>query len=338
MKLPYARIDNFAHKPDNGVKAVLLYGEDAGLIAVRSKQLLQGVVEDLSDPFRIVQFAFDDIKDDASKLADEINSMSLMGGRRFIRVTDVPATLPEAIGKAIISTKNDTLIVFEAGELAPTSSLRKFFEKEPNIVALPCYKDDIATIRRVVEMRLQNAGFTWDNDAISYLAASFSGDRLVILSEVEKLITYMGADKKITLECVYACVGDNVESSLDELCQAVASRNLEKIEKNLNRILIEGVGAIAPIRIILNYFFRLQQVQALIVSGMNKEQAVSSLRPPIFFKQIDAFKSHLQLWNSNAIDNMIEALVKLEASCKQTGSAPELLLTRFLCVVIAKKR
>ncbi len=338
MKLAHAQIENFARKPANGIKAVLVYGPDSGMVAQRSRQMLVATVDDLSDPFRVVQFAFDDIKDDAARLADEINAMSLLGGRRFIRITDSPASLPNELAEAILSSKSDTLVVFEAGELAPTSSLRKFFEKEPNIAALPCYKDDIAAVRQVVQTRLRENGFSCESDAIAYLTRSFAGDRLVILSEVEKLITYMGADKNITLENVKACVGDNVESSLDELCFAVAARDLAGIEKNLNRILVEGMGAIAPIRAILRYFFRLQQARGAMATGMNEQQAISTLRPPIFFKQMDSFRGHLKIWNEGALVNMIVALNKLEAECKQTGSPAELLLSRFLCVTIARKQ
>lgn len=338
MKLPNARIENFAKNPDKGIKAVLVYGPDAGLVAMRGRQMLEAVVDDLSDPFRTVQFVFNDIKDDAARLSDEINAMSLMGGRRFIRVVDASANMPAEIGQAILSSKSDTLVVFESGELTPASSLRKFFEKEPSVVALPCYADDMASMRRVAENKLRNEGFSYDNDAIVYLATSFAGDRLVIISEIEKLITFMGSDKKITIDAVKECIGDNAESSLDELCMAVAARDLAKIEQNLNRILVEGMGAIAPLRMILRYFFRMQQVRSHIASGMMEYEAIATLRPPIFFKQMDAFKKHLQIWNSAAIDNMILALVNLEADCKKTGSPAELLLTRLLCVTIARKQ
>jgi len=338
MKLPNARIESFSKKPDNGIKAVLLYGPDAGLVATRSKEMHVAVVDDLSDPFRTVQFTFSDIKDDPARLADEINAMSLLGGRRFIRVVDAPASMPEEIGDAILSSKSDTLVVIEAGELVPTSSLRKFFEKEPEVVALPCYQDDAGTVRRVAEQKLRASGYSYDGDAIAHLTNSFAGDRLVIESEVSKLITYMGDNKNITLDDVKNCVGDNAESSLDVLCMAVASRDLAQIEKNLNRILVEGIGAIAPIRSIMRYFFRLQQVRAAINDGMNEQMAIANLRPPIFFKQVDIFKSHLKIWNTGAIENMLVALVKLEAECKQTGSPAELLLSRFLCVVIARKQ
>lgn len=338
MKLPYARIETFAKKPDDGVKAVLLYGPDAGLIAERGKQMLHATVDDLSDPFRVIQFSFDDIKDDSARLSDEINAMSLMGGRRFIRIVDAASSMDKDLGDAVLSSKSDTLVVFEAGDLAPTSSLRKFFESEPNLVALPCYKDDSGAVRKVVESRLREAGFMWDSDAVNYLARSFAGDRLVIISEVEKLITYMGNDKRITIDAVKDCVGDNVESSLDELCAAVAMRDLVQIEKNLQRILVEGMGAIAPIRALLRYFFRMQLVRGNMANGMDEQQAIGSLRPPVFFKQMDSFKEHLRVWNAGAIDSMIIALNKLEAECKQTGSPAELLLSRFLCVTIARKR
>lgn len=338
MKLPNARIETFSKKPDKGIKAVLVYGPDAGLVAERGREMLVATVDDLSDPFRTIQFAFDDIKNDPARLSDEINAMSLLGGRRFIRIVDAPASFPEELCQAILSSKSDTLVVIEAGELTTTSSLRKFFEKEPDVVALPCYKDDIGAVRRVIENRLRQEMFSWDGDSINYLIRSFAGDRLVILSEIEKLITYMGNEKKITLENVKDCIGDNVESSLDELCTAVASRDLAQIEKNLQRILTEGMGAIASIRAILRYFFRMQQVRAAIANGANEQQAIATLRPPIFFKQMDIFRSHLQIWNASAVDNMIIALVKLEGECKQTGSPAELLLTRFLCVTIARKQ
>jgi DNA polymerase III subunit delta len=338
MKLPHARIEGFAKKPDNGIKAILLYGPDSGLISIRSKQILEATVDDLSDPFRVVQFSFNNIKDEPSRLADEINAMSLMGGRRFIRIMDAASNLPEELGAAITSSKSDTMVVFEAGDLTPTSSLRKFFEKEPDIAALPCYKDDISSVRRIIEGRLREGAFIFDNDIINYLAHSFAGDRLIISNEIEKLITYIGNEKRITIEDVKNCVGDNVESSMDELCMAVASRDIVHIEKNLNRILVEGTGAIAPIRIMLRYFFRLQQVRSEMADGTNEQQAIATLRPPIFFKQMDAFKGHLRIWNINAIDKMIEELVKLETECKQTGSPAELLLSRFLCVIIARRQ
>ncbi len=337
MKLPPARNESFAKKPDAGVKAVLVYGPDSGMVAQKSRQMLLATVDNPADPFCVVHMSFDDIKNEPARLADEINAMSLMGGRRFIRIMDAQASMPEEIGAAILSSKSDTMVVFEASELAPTSSLRKFFEQEPSIVALACYKDDIGAVRQVVQGSLRENGYAPDNDAVNYLTNSFAGDRLVILSEVEKLITYMGAEKRITIDDVKACVGDNVESSLDELCFAVAARDLVQIEKTLQRIFVEGMGAIAPIRAILRYFFRLQQARSFMASGADEQQAVSMLRPPVFFKQVNGFKAHLRIWNVGAIDNMIIALNKLEAECKQTGSPAELLLTKFLCTVIAKK-
>ena len=57
-----------------------------GLIAERALALAKTVCEDLKDPFRVVDIGGDALKGDPARLADEFGAMSLMGGRRVIRV------------------------------------------------------------------------------------------------------------------------------------------------------------------------------------------------------------------------------------------------------------
>ena len=52
----------------------------------RAAQLAHTVCEDLKDPFRVVDIAGDVLKGDPARLADEFSAMSLMGGRRVVRV------------------------------------------------------------------------------------------------------------------------------------------------------------------------------------------------------------------------------------------------------------
>ena len=65
---------------------MVVYGNDDGLIAERAATLARTVCEDLKDPFRVVDIAGDVLKGDPARLADEFGAMSLMGGRRVIRV------------------------------------------------------------------------------------------------------------------------------------------------------------------------------------------------------------------------------------------------------------
>ena len=86
MKLAAARVEGFLRQPDPEIHAVLLYGPDAGLVRERAETLARGVCPDLHDPFRVAELSGGMLVSDPARLADEAAQISLMGGRRVVRV------------------------------------------------------------------------------------------------------------------------------------------------------------------------------------------------------------------------------------------------------------
>lgn len=333
MKVPAAKIDSFVKKPDGNVNAVLIYGPDAGLVSQRCNIICRAVIADPDDPFSTVELSYDRIKDEPALFVDELNALSFTGGRRLIKIRSESTAITKEITDALENTKSDTFAVFTADNLAPTSSLRQFFEKGKNVAALPCYNDDSASIGQLVAGKLQDSGISYNYDVIQYLSGSFAGDRMVILNEVEKLITYVGESKSVSLEDVQSCIADSSEVSMDELCNSVASRDAATTDKNLTRAFSEGVNPIPLIRTVANYFIKLQYVKSQIEQGTPEQTAISSIRPPMFFKQVPLFKKHLNMWSNDAISKMLKALTELEIECKKTGSPAELLCARTFTVL-----
>ena len=64
MKVAAATADRFAKAPPGGISAVLLYGPDAGLVRERGAHLLNAIVEDPSDPFRVAELTIAALRDD----------------------------------------------------------------------------------------------------------------------------------------------------------------------------------------------------------------------------------------------------------------------------------
>ena len=333
MKIAAAKIDNFIKSPDANVKSALLYGPDAGLVSQRKQLLSKVIIDDLNDPFCLSDLDLDKIKEDPALLSDELNSISLTGGRRLIRVSCDSSSAPNDIGEILENSKSDSFSIFTAGNLATSSSLRKLFEKGKTLAALPCYTDDDRSIGQLVAGKLKENGISYNYDVIQYLSGSFSGDRLVILNEVKKLITYLGDEKTLTLEQTQECIVDSGQMSYDDLCNAVASRDITTIDKSLNKAFSEGVNPIPLIRTVSSYFIKIQYVKSQIENGTPEQSAISSLRPPMFFKQVPVFKKHLNSWNSKSISKMIQALTDLEIQCKQTGSPAELLCARAFTIL-----
>ena len=86
MKLAPARVAAFLRRPDPAIRAILLYGPDAGLVRERADVLARSVCADLADPFRIADLNGAVLAADPARLADEAAQLSLIGGRRVVRV------------------------------------------------------------------------------------------------------------------------------------------------------------------------------------------------------------------------------------------------------------
>src|SRR5579871_2703354 len=88
MKVQPARVRGFLASPDKAVRAILIYGPDAGLVDERVEALARTVVPDLADPFRVARIAGPALSADPAKLADEAAAIAFGGGRRVVLVDD----------------------------------------------------------------------------------------------------------------------------------------------------------------------------------------------------------------------------------------------------------
>ncbi|MGC2522189.1 MAG: DNA polymerase III subunit delta, partial [Stellaceae bacterium] len=85
MKIAPSRVAAFLQRPDPEIRAVLLYGPDAGLVRERADAVARTVCTDLSDPFRVAMLNGAVLAADPARLADEAAQLSLVGGRRVVR-------------------------------------------------------------------------------------------------------------------------------------------------------------------------------------------------------------------------------------------------------------
>ena len=84
-------------RPPPGLVAALIYGPDQGLVRERADKLARTVVPDLSDPFRVADLDESALGADPARLADEAAALSMLGGRRVVRVRSVGKRPGEAL-------------------------------------------------------------------------------------------------------------------------------------------------------------------------------------------------------------------------------------------------
>lgn len=312
-------------------RAVLVFGRDDGLVRERAQAVGKQIAEDLSDPFQVVRLGPEAVKNNPSVLLDEIAAISMMGGRRLVRLEGAGAESAEAVRLVLDSTQGDGLLVITAGDLKPTSALRKACEAAKNAYAIACYEDSAQDLFGLVQSTLSAAGLGASQDAVSYLVDNLGGDRMVSRAELEKLVLYMGGDGgQVTLEDAKACVGDTAALGLNQIAEAVTAGNLKDLEKFLERAWSSGENAIAILRTLQNRLMRLHLARSYVETGMNPMEAVNKLRPPVFFAEKDRFAREIGAWSSAKLEQALAILLDAELDCKTTGNPADVICARAL--------
>ena len=252
-----------------------------------------------------------------------------MGGARVIMVEDAADKNTAGLKSYLADPSQDNLVIVQAGDLSPRSSLRALCEKAKNATALPCYVQDGQNLSNAISDMLSAEGVRIDPDALNYLSHNLIGDYAQMRSEINKLITYIGPGKKqVTLEDAMNNTGSLSEQKLDELVYACAGGNAVKADKLLKGLLSEGTVGIMVVRALQNHFRRLLLVQLQCDNGMAQPQAIKTLQPPLFFKLESSFKNQLSKWPSTKLMAVIKKINLLEVDLKKTETPDELLLAR----------
>jgi DNA polymerase III subunit delta len=335
VKLQGRAIEAFVKNPDPKVRAVLVYGPDSGLVNERATAIGRTVVSDLADPFRVAELAPAVLADEPARLADEAAALSFTGGRRLVRVRGATDRAAAAFAGYLAAPIGDGLIVAEADELSAGSTLRKLFEGAEFAAALPCYVEDERDLARFAGEMLREQGLDLTEDAAAFVAQNLVGDRLLARRELEKLATYIGActgnsRKRVDLDDVMACIGDNAQLSLDDAVLAAADGDLPELDRALRRLWADDLSGVAVLRVAQRHFQKLHVTKARIAAGDRVEAALAQLRPKLFFKVEPRFRRQLDAWPLDRIARALERLMAAETACKRTGAADQTLCSRAL--------
>lgn len=317
MKIQANKVDDFIKNIDNKIRGALIYGPDEGLVLIRKNEILQKLLPDYKNSLSLITISNTTIKDKPNIINNEYNSSSLFSSdKKILLIEDAENSISKILEEIFSKTQNsENFIVITAGDLDNKSTLKRFAEYNQYFASLPCYKDDINAIMQIINLKLRKEGFKYNADVVKYLTESFGGNRLIILSELDKLITYKDTDKNLTIDDVKACIQDNSEGNINDFVNNLASLNLEKAYKELQNLYSEGIFPVAIIRTAIAYFIKLQLYKYQIQMGITFEEIAD--RDNIFWKQKPIVQQHLYKLSLNNINDILYILLKEE--CKLKG-------------------
>ena len=326
MKLAGARIAAFLAAPDPAIRAVLLHGPDAGLVRERADRIAAAIVPDRDDPFRVADLAAETLAADPARLNDEAQALSLMPGRRVVRVRDAGDAAAALFDRFFKDPPpGDSLDRSSRPAICRRARrLRRAFEGARQAAAIACYADGAEELARAgPRCHGRRTASRSSAEAMQYLVASLGGDRLLSRQELEKLALYVGDGGRLGEDEARAMVGDSAAMTLEDAVYAAADGDAAALERSLQRAFDEGEAPVSVLRAELRHFQRLYLAGARAAAGASAEEAIERLRPPVFFKLRDRFKRQLRVWPPRRAAAALELLVEAERNAKRTGLPPE---------------
>ena len=317
------------------MRAILLHGDDHGLIRERATEAARAAAGSLDDPFRVAVLG----RDSHDRLEEEATAMSLSGGRRVVWVRDGVDGLHTVMARLLAGAASSdpaasALIVIEGAALPSRAKLRALLEAAADCAAIACYAEEGRVLEASITRMLEAESIRIDSDALVWLSQHLGADRAASRGEVEKLVLYAGDTGRITLDDVQAVTGDAAVASLEDAAFAATAGDRAGADIAIERGLSEGLSPIALARSLLSHLHRLRQVLLLVEQGGSQADAMRSLRPPVFFKRNAQFVRALSLWSADALFEAATETSRLELACKRTG-APDLVLARRHVALLA---
>ncbi len=334
MKLSVSKAAAFIERPDKNLKLFLLYGPDAGLVRARGNQLAKQFVADLNDPFAVADVGADTLHEETGRLSDEMATIPMLGGWRLVRVKDAGDSVFAAVDHALSNPPpGQAAVILEAGDLDKRSKLRARVEDDAHAMAVPCYPEEGAALGKTVQDMLKADGFSIDRDAMDALQDMLPPDHMGVRAEMEKLIlfTLHSNPKRITLRDVELALTDGSAEDVDEAVWAAASANISELDRQLAKLAAEGVAPVMLLRAMQRHLMRLYEAKSMMVAdGKGVDEAMKSLRPPVFFKRENEMRKQLTRWTLPALHAGLASLTTAEAQTKSTGFPAERISERAL--------
>jgi len=325
-----AQIEQFIRSRDPGLKAILIFGPDTGRVRETAIKLVEAVAKSRDDPFNVVHLEDDALVKDPALLADEAQSISLMGGDRVVWIRDAGNGLFNAAKSYLEHASGDALIVAEAGNLRKGTGIRALFEKAKNAGALACYEDTIRDIHGLIDEELAKHDLTIAQDARMALAAALGGDRALSRSELEKLALYCRGQGQVQLHDVEAVCGDSSALTLDDMLDAVFTGDLAVADARFDRLVQSGFAVASVITAASGHVLRLQRMALETDTGRPARQVVDAVRPPVFWKRKDSFVQQLSIWGADALESAALTLSQAELQTREFATLSPSIANRAL--------
>ena len=301
----------------------LFFGENLGL-----KNDFKNKIKSKNKDCEVINYNQEEILKNEDLFFSEINNISLFERKKIYFIDQANDKILKIIKE--IEPKIDTQKLYIFSEiLDKKSKIRNYFEKSEFCGAVACYQDNEIGIRKIIVDKLSGfTGLTPNN--INLIVENSNLDRVKLNNELNKILTYF-QNKKLDSEKLEILLDIRVNDNFNNLKDEALMGNKLKTNKLLSDTIIDSEKNIFYLTLINQRLNKLKEVINMS-KGINLEDAISKVKPPIFWKDKPNFIVQTKKWDPKKIKKILNKTYALEIEIKSNAAINKNVLIKKLMV------
>jgi DNA polymerase III subunit delta len=250
---------------------------------------------------------------------NQITSKSFFEDEKLIIINHISEKFKEEVETILEKKIKGITLVLIADILDTKSKIRKFFEKDKDLVIIPFYKDDLKSLSNLTRLFLKEKKISTSQEIINMIVEKSSGSRKNLRNELEKIENFLGTNKTLTADHVLKLINLAENHSINELVNNCLAKNKKTTLKIINENIFTFEDAIIITRTLLTNSKRLLKLIQKKEDNINIEQIISSHKPPIFWKEKEIIRTQIMSWTLFNIKDLIFEVNNIEFQVKKNS-------------------
>ncbi len=297
----------------------------------------EGIKVDIINNFYLKEFNGDILKYEEQEILDnkdqfisDLLTKSLFENNKLIIISRATDKLVDII-KYILERKTiETKIIIKSSNLEKKSKLRNLFEKINEVICTPVYEDDLKSLSIVIQNYLRENKFNLSQEIKNILIERAKGDRINLKNELIKLKNLSISKNKLSIDDVLKLSNLAENFSVFELSDNYLAKNSKKVSNIINENNYSSEDCILIIRTILSKSKRLLKIRDELDKNKSIDHVLSTIKPPIFWKEKNIVKKQAQSWSTNEVKDIIYRINNLETIVKKNNINSMIFVSNFV--------
>ena len=303
----------------------LFYGENEGL----KKEIIESNFKN-NYPKKTFYYDESEVLNNKSNFFEEILSKSFFENEKLIIISRSTDKITSIIEEILEKKIDDLVLILNSGSLEKRSKLRLLFEKNKEIICVAFYEDNNQTLSSLASQFFRNNKIQISQQAINLIINRCRGDRQNLKNELNKIESFIKNKKKIEISEILQLTNLAENYSVTELVDNCLAKNKNKTLNILNENNYNLEDCIIVIRTMLAKSKRLLKLFQEIKISNNIDSAISSIKPPIFWKDKQIVKDQINKWSHKNIELLIFKINEIELLIKKNSSISLSVLSDFI--------